>query len=172
MKLTFEKDLRSCKIGKCEIFVDSIGAIYSVMHGRTNRHGDSARKYVRSRPALRQAYIDWSLWRKATIDDWKHTTLHHRYIADRGTLALRVNGVMVLVGNGYGDGDFPVYVNAGNLPPTFNFTGTSIDGPCDVELMDYDCKGGNVLETIRVEDGRTLCVMREGAHTGAMALTI
>lgn len=171
-KNKFENDLIDCRIGVYTITANNAGIIESVHNGRKMRDGVCAIEYVYARPELRKQFEAWWQWRHDEISKWKHETPHHRYATDRGALALRVNGVRVLVGNRHGDGDFPVYINAENLPPTFHFSGTSIDGPCSVEILDYDCDGANVIETIDIADGKSMVVLVESGCTGAVAVAV
>lgn len=138
-----------CMIGKCRIETDENGRVIAVINRGKFRLGDEARAFVESHPRLKTGVEKWFAWRSEEINRWKHVTPHYRYHCDGGSLAVRVNGVMVKVGNGVGDGDFPVYVvRDDRIPPSFKSTGLSIDGPCKVEPLDYDCGGGIVLEAI------------------------
>lgn len=145
--------LSVCMIGKCRIDTDANGLVIAVINRGKVRLGDEARAFVKSRPRLKTGVDKWFAWRSEEINRWKHVTQHYRYDCDGGAFAVRVNGVKVGIGNGVGDGNFPAYVvRDGRIPPSFKPTGTSIEGPCTLELLDYDCDGGSVLETIKIVD--------------------
>ena len=154
MKKTFDKDLRECRIGKCTILADVNGSVWRVTYGRIDRMSDAARKYLKSKPELLREFDAWWKWRNQEIGNWKHNTPHFRYMSDRG------------------DGCHPVYVNQKDLPPTFAFTGVSIDGPCKIDVLDYDCKGGKPIAKLDVPDKKSLLVYRESGNTGAVALNV
>lgn len=163
--------LSVCQAGKCRIDPDANGRPVSVMHGRVHKIGEDARAYIDARPRLREAFAQWWTWRQAEIGRWKHETAHHRYDCDGGSLAVRVNGVLLKVGNGVGDGSFPVYVVHGDgIPPTFRPTGLSIDGPCRIELLDYDCDGGETLEAIELDGSSHAWFCRDNA--GAIVVEV
>ncbi len=163
--------LSVCMIGKCRIDMDVNGRVAAVINRGKVRSGKEARAFVESRPRLDTGVEKWLAWRSEEISRWKHVTPHYRYNCDGGSLAVRVNGVMVRVGNGVGDGNFPVYiVRDGKIPPGFKPTGASIEGPCTLELLDYDCGGGNVLETIKIADKSFVWFSRDDA--GAVVIEV
>lgn len=165
--------LSVCQTGKCRIDPDANGRPVSVMHGRVHKIGEDARAYIDARPKLRDAFAQWWTWRQAEIARWKHETAHYRYDCDGGSLAVRVNGVLLKVGNGVGDGSFPVYiVRDGCIPPTFNpCGGLSIQGSCKIEVLDYDCGGGKVLETIELS-GEKSCAWFLRDDAGALVVEV
>ena len=165
--------LSVCQIGKCRIDPDKNGRPFSVMHGRVHKIGEDARAYIDARPKLRDAFAQWWTWRNEEVNQWKHVTPHFRYDCDGGGLAVRVNGAKLVIGNGFGDGNFPVYiVRDGRIPPTFNpYGGPSIQGPCKIEVLDYDCGGGNVLETIELS-GEKSCAWFLRDDAGAVVVEV
>lgn len=153
---------RICKVGKCEIIVENDGRISHVNHGRIFRVREAAEEYVAARQKLAQALAAWKLDRDAAISAWKHETQHLRYECDGGCLGVVANGAHLDIQNRHGDGNFPVYIvneppidgNApGAIPPTFEPVGIYL-GKCKLEILDYDCEGGKVMETVDVERAR------------------
>lgn len=144
--------------------------------GRSIVGHDACSEWLADHPDTLHAYNLWRERRHEAIGEWKHTTPHHRYDCDGGCLAVRVNGVKIMVGNGLGDGNYPVYVMRNSLsfncdvaapdvlPHTFQPTGTNVesDTPMTVEILDYDCTGGKPVETFQATDV-TFYVDREGA---------
>ena len=122
---------------------------------------DFCSAWLANNPDALHAYNLWRERRHAAVGEWKHATPHHRYNCDGGFLPVRVNGVKIMVGNGLGDGNYPVYVirdsRSSNcdtpapdvLPHTFEPTEMSIeaDTPMTVEILDYDCDGGMVVDS-------------------------
>ena len=150
---------RICKVGKCEIVVGRDGLNSHLTHGRVSRVREAAEEYVAARPKLAQALAQWKSERNEAIAAWKHETPHHRYDCDGGCLGAIANGVRLDVHNRHGDGNFPVYIidepplggNApGAIPPTFEPVGVLLR-KCGLEILDYDCDGGEALETVDVE---------------------
>lgn len=165
----------TCKVGKCEIVVENDGRISHVNHGRIFRVREAAEKYVAARPKLAEALAAWRLNRGVAISAWKHETPHHRYDCDGGCIGIVANGVRLDVQNGYGDGNFPVYIvdeppikgdEPGAIPPTFRPVGVWL-GPCKLEVLDYDCDGGRAVETVDVERARFHVDL-----TGAVVITV
>ena len=172
MKKTFDKDLHECRIGKCTILADANGSVWRVTYGRIDRMSYKANEYVKSKPELLREFVAWWKWRNQEIGNWKRNTPHFRYMSDRGCVAIKVNGARVLLSNGYGDGCHPVYINQKDLPPTFAFSGVSVDGPCKIDVLDYDCEGGKPIAKLDVPDKKSLLVYRESGNTGAVALNV
>lgn len=126
-----------------------------------DRVGKAAAAWLEAHEKEAAAFRAWLSERREAAAKWKHETPHSRYSCDRGALAVRVNGARVLVGNGVGDGNFPVYAiessgvhNADReapdvLPPSFRPSGLSVDD-CTLEILDYDCDGANVLVSLDV----------------------
>lgn len=164
--------LSVCQTGKCRIDPDANGRPVSVMHGRVHKIGEDARAYIDARPKLRDAFAQWWTWRNEEVNRWKHVTPHFRYNCDAGSLAVRVNGAKLMIGNGVGDGNFPVYIVRGDrIPPSFTPTVLSIDGSCKIEVLDYDCGGGNVLETIELS-GEKSCAWFLRDDAGAVVVEV
>lgn len=69
--------------------------------------------------------------------------------------------------------NFPVYImRDGRIPPTFNpYGGPSIQGPCKIEVLDYDCGGGNVLDTIELS-GEKSCAWFLRDDAGAVVVEV
>lgn len=167
---TYEQDLAVCYIGKCRIDTNGVGRPIYVCHGRIHKSFADAEQYVEAHPRLKSGLAEWWSWRCATIAKWKHETPHFRYDCDGGALAVRLNGnTTIKIGNGYGDGNFPVYFDPpGDVPPTFKPTGLSISGPCAVEPLNYDCTGGEPVVTYNLHGGESMWVYRDGE--GAIVL--
>lgn len=165
--------LSVCMIGKCRIDTDVDGRVIAVINRGKVRSGKEARAFVESRPRLDMGVEKWLAWRSEEINRWKRITPHYRYNCDGGSLAVRVNGAKLMIGNGFGDGNFPVYiVRDGRIPPTFNpHGGPSVQGPCKIEVLDYDCGGGNVLETIELS-GEKSCAWFLRDDTGAVVVEV
>lgn len=163
-------NLTVCIIGKCRIDPDAVGRPMAVMHGRVRKFGEEAKNYVAARPKLAKGLAEWWSYRQDCISKWKHETPHFRYDCDGGSLAVRLNGNTVIkIGNGVGDGNYPVYFNpAGDIPPTFRPTGLSIDGPCAIEPLNYDCTGSEPLVSYNLHRGESMWVYRDGE--GAIVL--
>lgn len=104
------------------------------------------------------------------VGKWKHEMPHFRYSCDRGTFAMRLNGLVTIrIDNGVGDGNYPVYVNPPDmLPATFKPTNLCIDGTCTVEPMNYDCNDAEPLTSIILNARDHLRVYRD--NEGAIGL--
>lgn len=170
-KPTFDKnELNVCLVGKTRIDVDTLGRPVFFKRGRMKKHFWAAAEYVAAHKPLADALADWLSWRNEVAAKWKHDTQHFRYDCDGGALAVRLNGNTVIhIGNGVGDGNYPVYFNpSGPLPPTFKPTGLSIDGPCAIEPLNYDCTGGEPIVSYNLHNGESMWVYRDGE--GAIVL--
>ena len=163
--------LSVCMIGKCRIDADSNGRIWCVIFRGKTRFGKDGEDFLKRHPRVKAGFEKWLVWRAAEINNWKHNTPHYRYDCDGGAFAVRVNGVKVKIGNGVGDGNYPFYiVRDDRIPPSFKPAGASIEGPCTLELLDYDCDGGSVLETIKIADKSFVWFSRDDA--GAIAMEV
>lgn len=104
------------------------------------------------------------------LDNWKHITPHLRPECDAGCLAVRANGVKIIVNNQRGDGTFPVYVREFGggkfLPSEFVWSGLGVED-CDIEVLNYDCGDAEVLVKFRV---KSAMFYRDGE--GAVAICI
>lgn len=163
------------RLGKTEIIVNSSGTISHAFIGKRLLMGrvayeKSAEKYIDSHPRLKRLFSRWLSDRKAAIAEfWETETAkeffeRYSYECDGGSLAVRINGgAVVLLRNYHGDGSFSVYVGEddfpavrlgesirGKIPPTFEDCGVSIRD-CEIEILDYDCEGGNALLRKRVK---------------------
>lgn len=169
----------TCAPGAQEIIVPNRNDTLSHLvtkRGRTIVGHDSCSAWLADHPDALHAYNLWLERRHDAVGEWKHSTPHHRYNCDGGCLAVRVNGVKIMVGNGLGDGNYPVYVIRDSrsincdtpapdvLPHTFELTDTSVeaDTPMTVEILDYDCDGGMVVDSFHATSVY-FYVDREGA---------
>ena len=121
---------------------------------------------------LKQVVADYGRELKESVDSWKHLTKHHRYDCDGGTLAVTIDdSATIRVGNGIGDGNFPLYIvsDRTTLPFTFEFTGVSLEGAKTISPLSYDCGGGDSLERLYVE-GKGIEFWKDA--NGAIAIVV